>query len=60
MEEHYLRIIEDDVECLDCEEEPMENSIEESAEIRVKNKDKSNVKIKINEQDGVNIEVNDN
>lgn len=60
MEEHYLRIIEDDVECLDCIEDSTSNSVEETPEIRVTNKDKSKVKININEEDGVNIEVNDN
>ena len=63
MEEHYLKIIEDDVQCLDCTEAKSEESrtieISEEKEETIKD-DKPNVSIKINEEDGVNIEVNDN
>lgn len=57
MEEHYLKVIEDDVECLDCIEEIEEKIEEELIEIT---KEKPDVSIQINEEDGVNIEVNDN
>jgi hypothetical protein len=58
MEEHYLKVIEDDVVCLDCKSSDIED--DESAQINLKKDGKSEVKIKINEEEGVNIEVNDN
>jgi phage shock protein PspC (stress-responsive transcriptional regulator) len=62
MEEHYLKVIEDDVKCLDCVEAAIEETktIETSNEKIESNEDKPNVSIQINEEDGVNIEVNDN
>ena len=67
MEEHYLKVIEDDVECLDCIIEPEVNddTIEESTEkestIKVTvDKTKSTVDYIIDDEDGVNIEINDN
>ncbi|MDP5082293.1 MAG: PspC domain-containing protein [Winogradskyella sp.] len=58
MEEHYLKVIEDDVECLDCIKEIKEESIQEE---QIENSiEKQEVRIKINEEDGVNIEVNNN
>jgi phage shock protein PspC (stress-responsive transcriptional regulator) len=58
MEEHYLKVVEDDVVCLDCKSSDIED--DESAQINLKKDGKSEVKIKINEEEGVNIEVNDN
>jgi len=68
MEEHYLKVIEDDVECLDCAEEIEEEEfIEEATEIietitnkKSSNEEKPEVSLKINEEDGVTLEVNDN
>jgi phage shock protein PspC (stress-responsive transcriptional regulator) len=61
MEEHYLKIIEDDTECLDCE---IEDTNIEDTEMSFEDQDTSSkkpeVSIQINEEDGVNIEVNDN
>ncbi|WP_299123383.1 PspC domain-containing protein [uncultured Winogradskyella sp.] len=68
MEEHYLKVIEDDVECLDCIEEikEKEDFIEEENEIietiineKSSGEEKPDVSVQINE-DGVDIEVNDN
>jgi hypothetical protein len=59
MEEHYLKVIEDDVECLDCIEENEEDIIQEDL-IEISEDDQPEVRIKINEEDGVNIEINDN
>ncbi|MBO3116629.1 PspC domain-containing protein [Winogradskyella sp. DF17] len=59
MEEHYLRVIEDDVECIDCSD--FSNiSNDEVPEIKIKSEGEPEVRIQINEEDGVNIEVNDN
>ena len=67
MEEHYLKVIEDDVECLDCIIEPEVNddTNENSVEVEVNNevqsdKTKSQVDYKIDDKDGVTIEVIDN
>jgi len=66
MEEHYLKVIEDDVECLDCIEEveeviyEEEEIIETSENERLSNEDKPDVSLQINDEDGVTIEVNDN
>ncbi|MGB0981266.1 MAG: PspC domain-containing protein [Winogradskyella sp.] len=62
METHYLKIIENDVECLDCTEEDKEEvEIINTPLIKIsKNENKSGVEISINEKDGVNISVNDN
>ena len=62
MEEQYLRIIEDDTECLDCsiEEEEEEDLTVITTEAEVIEEEKPDVSIQINEEDGVNIEVNDN
>ena len=67
MEEHYLKVIEDDVECLDCiiESEVNDDTIEESTEKESTNKvtvdkTKSTVDYIIDDEDGVNIEINDN
>jgi phage shock protein PspC (stress-responsive transcriptional regulator) len=69
MEEQYLRIIEDDTECLDCitEEDDEDEFIEEATEIietitneTSPNEEKPAVSIQINEEDGVSIDVNDN
>ena len=66
MEEHYLKVIEDDVECLDCIQE-VEKVIDEEEEIietseneTLSNEDKPDVSLQINDEDGVTIEVNDN
>lgn len=66
MEEHYLKVIEDDVECLDCIEE-IEEIIEEATEIietittkKPSNKEKPKVSIQINDDNGVTLELNDN
>lgn len=70
MEEHYLKVIDDDVECLDCSDE-LQQEEEEFKEITTEitdtitkkkssNTSKSEVNIQINDEDGVNIEVNDN
>ncbi|WP_426429774.1 PspC domain-containing protein [Winogradskyella sp. HB-48] len=59
MEKHYLRIIEDDIECLDCEEKVVEKIDETSEEEPSSKEDKSEVRLKIDE-DGVDLEVNDN
>jgi phage shock protein PspC (stress-responsive transcriptional regulator) len=53
--QHYLKVIKDDVECLDCAEE-----IETTEDKPSSNEDKPEVSIQINDEDGVNIEVNDN
>jgi len=65
-EEHYLKIKNNEVECLDCPEE-INESIKEETEIietlenkTPTNNEQSEVSIKINEEDGVSIEVNDN
>ncbi|OZV67642.1 PspC domain-containing protein [Winogradskyella aurantia] len=58
MEEHYLRVVEDDVECLDCINS-MKNDEEDTSEIRIINEEDPEVRIRINEKEGVNIEVND-
>jgi len=63
MENHFLKVKEDDVECLDCDDEiENEEFIEETSEIieTITNKEKSEVTISINEENGVNIEINDN
>ncbi len=63
MEEHYLKVIEDDTECLDCVEEIEEEEIEEEIiqeEIIETTEDKPEVSLQINEEDGVTLEVNDN
>ncbi len=68
MEEHYLKIIEDDTECLDCEEieeiEEVEGEkievIETSDKKESSNEDKPEVSLQINDEDGVTLEVNDN
>jgi len=65
MEEHYLKIIEDDTECLDCEEiEEIEEEkievIETSDKKESSNEDKPKVSLQINDEDGVTLEVNDN
>ena len=65
MEEHYLKIIEDDTECLDCEEvdeieEEKIEVIETSDKKEPSNEDKPKVNLKINDEDGVTLEVNDN
>ena len=69
MEEHYLKVIEDDVECLDCEakiEEETEvnelkiTTFETSVDNESSNEENPDISIKINDEDGVNIEVNDN
>jgi phage shock protein PspC (stress-responsive transcriptional regulator) len=63
MEEQFLKVIEDDLECLDCEiiEEGLE--VLEEKEVLIEkaatNEDKPDVTVQINE-DGVDIEVNDN
>ncbi|WP_400078168.1 PspC domain-containing protein [Winogradskyella sp. R77965] len=61
-EEHYLKVIEDDVECLDCAviEEEKEDIIETLIEEESSNEEKPDLSIQINDEDGVNIEVNDN
>ena len=68
MEEHYLKIIEDDTECLDCEEieeideieEKKNEAIETSNKKEPSNEDKPEVSLQINDEDGVILEVNDN
>ena len=65
MEEHYLKIIEDDTECLDCEnaeenEEEKIKAIETSDQKESSNDDKPEVSLQINDEDGVILEVNDN
>ncbi|WP_411894440.1 PspC domain-containing protein [Winogradskyella sp. A2] len=61
MEEQYLRIIEDDTECLDCDIEEEENSDDVNPDNdQIITEEKPEVSIQINEEDGVNIEVNDN
>jgi len=69
MEEHYLKVIEDDLECLDCEakiEEETEvnelkiTTFETSVDNESSNEENPDISIKINDEDGVNIEVNDN
>ncbi|MBU2919907.1 PspC domain-containing protein [Winogradskyella psychrotolerans] len=63
MENHFLKVKEDDVECLDCDDDiENEEFIEETSEIieTITNKEKSEVTISINEENGVNIEINDN
>ncbi len=66
MEEHYLKVIEDDVECLDCIDEveeviyEEEEIIETSENETLSNEDKPDVSLQINDEDGVTIEVNDN
>ena len=63
MEEQYLRIIEDDTECLDCvieEEDDDTESTNFDDDQNSLEEEKPDVSIQINEQDGVNIEVNDN
>ena len=69
-EEHYLKVIEDDVECLDCVEdieEEIAEFTEEATEIieditneKSSEEETPNVSIKINDEDGVKIEVKDN
>lgn len=67
MDKHYYKVIENDVECLDCIIDA-ETSIEEDDFINEEtpsnteniNSEKPEVSIKINDEDGVNIEVNDN
>ena len=56
MEEHYLRVIEDDVECLDC---ALDTEKEEKETTGISEK-RPDVIIQINEEDGVNMEVSDN
>jgi len=62
MEEQYLRIIEDDTECLDCsiEEEEEEDLTVITSEAEVIEEEKPDVDIQINKEDGVNIKINDN
>lgn len=50
MREQYLKVIKDDVECLDCRTGTKDPE----------QKNKAEVNIKINDEDGVNIRVNDN
>ncbi|WP_339757308.1 PspC domain-containing protein [uncultured Winogradskyella sp.] len=69
MEEQYLKIIEDDTECIDCinkDDEDEKEFIEEATEIietitgeTSSNEDKPEVSLKIDE-DGVDLEINDN
>ena len=64
MEDHYLRILEDNTECLDCiteedEDEKRETQTETLDKQSSSNTQKPEVSLKIDE-DGVNIEVNDN
>ena len=66
MEDHFLKVIEDDVECLDCEPEPetkVEASVFESEESKIqesiiKESDlkESEINYEITEEDGVNID----
>jgi phage shock protein PspC (stress-responsive transcriptional regulator) len=65
MEEHYLKIIEDDTECLDCEdaeekEEEKIEVIETSDQKESSNDDKPEVSLQINDEDGVILEVTNN
>ena len=55
---HYYKIITDDIECLDCEDE-IEEDIQPSTEDPMSNEEKPEVSVQINEN-GVDIEVNDN
>ena len=67
---HYLKVLKDDVECLDCVEEIIEEEkefeevsteiIESITNGQQAKQDKPEVSIQINDEDGVNIEVNDN
>jgi hypothetical protein len=61
MEEHYLKIIEDDTECLDCEEKTdfKNETTETLSSDSSSKKEKPDVSLKINE-DGVDIKVNEN
>ncbi|WP_179006103.1 PspC domain-containing protein [Winogradskyella forsetii] len=68
MDDHYYKVLDGDVECLDCSDdvEAQEEINDEANEIieditkeTSSNEDKSNVSLEINE-DGVAIEVNDN
>ena len=71
MEDHFLKVIEDDVECLDCEPEPetkVEASVFESEESKIQesiikesktqesNSKESEINYEITEEDGVNID----
>jgi phage shock protein PspC (stress-responsive transcriptional regulator) len=59
MEEHYLKVIEDDALCLDCDD--TENTVHsDAAEVKIRSGEEDEVRIKINEEEGVNIEINDN
>ncbi|WP_179316948.1 PspC domain-containing protein [Winogradskyella undariae] len=67
--EHYYKIIKDDVECLDCNEdiEEVTGFIEAETEIietitnqKSSEEETSAISIKINDEDGVNIKINDN
>jgi len=61
--EHYLRIIKDDVECLDCIVEILKEEEEEEEDIITEetttNEESSEVNQQIN-KDAINTEVNDN
>ncbi|MEO1031288.1 MAG: PspC domain-containing protein [Bacteroidota bacterium] len=61
MEEHYLKIIEDDTECLDCAEKNKEEEeiIETSTTEPSSNEEQPDVSLTIDEN-GVDLEVNDN
>ena len=64
MEEHYLRIIEDDTVCLDCDkgdgnDDDDNDNNETSTTASSSNEEKPDVSLTINE-DGVDLEVNDN
>jgi phage shock PspC-like protein len=61
MEDHFLKVIEDDVECLDCEPEPetkVEASVFESEESKIQESiiKESEINYEITEEDGVNID----
>ncbi|MGJ8549221.1 PspC domain-containing protein [Winogradskyella wichelsiae] len=71
MQNNYFKIVEDDVECLDCikeskiedaetVEEKMIDTDTELSNINKTTKETSEISIKINDEDGVKIEVNDN
>ena len=59
MEEHYLKIIKDGTECLDCRKDNSKKDTE-SKIVEISNDEESKVNIQINDEDGVIIEVNDN
>ncbi len=59
MEEHFLKVIENDLECLDCK--PMTDEIinKNNQEPKNTNSFKEKLNIKINKEDGVNITINE-